>query len=76
MKKLLTLGLCIITCSSAILAQQQITLDEIWQGNFRTEYLDALQSMNNGKEYTVLNFNRVSGASSIDKFDYKTQKED
>lgn len=39
---------------------------------FRTEFMDVLHSMNNGKEYSVLNFNRSKGTSSIEVFDYKT----
>ncbi|MCB0440505.1 MAG: S9 family peptidase [Alteromonas sp.] len=34
--------------------------------------MDVLHSMNNGKEYSVLNFNRSKGTSSIEVFDYKT----
>ncbi|WP_010518240.1 S9 family peptidase [Croceivirga radicis] len=54
--------------------KKDITLEEIWGGAFRTEYMDALRSMNNGKEYTVLNFSRNPKGSSLDKYDYKTQK--
>lgn len=54
--------------------KKDITLEEIWGGAFRTEYMDALRSMNNGKEYTVLNFSRNPQGSSLDKYDYKTQK--
>lgn len=53
---------------------QSITLQDIWGGTFRTERMDALHSMDNGKQYSVLNFNRVSGSTSIDIYDYKTLK--
>ncbi|MCD2257694.1 S9 family peptidase [Psychroserpens luteolus] len=49
---------------------KEITLEEIWNGSFRTERMDALHSMKNGQQYSVLNFgNRTS---QIDIYDYKT----
>jgi len=75
MKKFVFLLTFTISSFSILTAQQkQISLDEIWGGEFRTEYLDALRSMQNGKEYTVLNFNRNPRGSSLDKYDYKTQQ--
>ncbi|MDC6365580.1 MULTISPECIES: S9 family peptidase [Flavobacteriaceae] len=52
--------------------QKKITLEEIWRGEFRTEYMDVLRSMKNGKQYTILNFNRSSQSSSLDKYDYES----
>ncbi|OUS03523.1 S9 family peptidase [Flavobacteriales bacterium 33_180_T64] len=49
---------------------KQITLEEIWDGSFRTERMDALHSMKNGQQYSVLNFENK--ASQIDIYDYKT----
>lgn len=59
---------------TAILSAQtkKITLEEIWDGTFRTERLDALYSMASGQEYSVLNFNRAERSTSIDIYDYKT----
>ena len=54
--------------------KKEITLEEIWSGTFRTERLDVLRSMKNGKQYTILNFNRGDGTSSLDKYDYGTQQ--
>jgi dipeptidyl-peptidase-4 len=51
---------------------QNITLEEIWGGKFRTESMDALHSMNNGQQYSVLNFDRKNGKTTIDIYDYKT----
>lgn len=53
---------------------QNITLEEIWGGQFRTESMDALHSMNNGQQYSVLNFDRKNGKTTIDIYDYKTLK--
>jgi dipeptidyl-peptidase-4 len=52
--------------------KKKITLEEIWGGEFRTEYMDVLRSMNNGTQYTILNTERSPRSSSLDKYDYKT----
>ncbi len=54
--------------------KKKITLEDIWQGSFRTEYMDALRSMKNGTDYTVLNFNRSPRSSSLDKYNYETSE--
>ncbi len=51
---------------------KNIDLEEIWGGAFRTERMDALHSMNNGQQYSVLNFDREKGTTTIDIYDYKT----
>lgn len=59
--------------ASVLTAQNQnITLEEIWGGAFSAEGMDALHSMKNGKQYSVLNFDRNTRTVSIDKYDYKT----
>jgi len=56
---------------STLTAQQkQITLEDIWGGTFRTERLDVLRSLNNGKEYSVLNYDQSQKASTVDVYDY------
>ncbi|MCK0161593.1 S9 family peptidase [Allomuricauda sp. F6463D] len=52
--------------------KKKITLEEIWGGEFRTEYMDVLRSMNNGTQYTILNTERSPRSSSLDKYDYET----
>ena len=66
----------LIVLTSALLFSQnkQITLDDIWSGEFRTEGMQSLHSMKNGQQYSVLNFNRTDRTSSIDIYDYKTSK--
>lgn len=60
---------------STLLAQnKEITLEEIYQGTFVVEGLNKLQSMKNGKQYTILSVDRGHSVSSIEKYDYKTQK--
>ncbi|MHA7830678.1 MAG: S9 family peptidase [Flagellimonas sp.] len=52
--------------------KKKITLEEIWGGEFRTESMDVLRSMNNGTQYTILNTERSPRSSSLDKYDYQT----
>ncbi|MBO3115730.1 S9 family peptidase [Winogradskyella sp. DF17] len=61
-----------LTTSLIFCQNKQISLDEIWGGAFRTQGMQALHSMNNGKEYSVLNYNRQNGTASIDIYDYET----
>ncbi|MHA6278580.1 S9 family peptidase [Salinimicrobium sp. CAU 1759] len=71
----LTTGLLafFLSAASVLTAQKkEITLEDIWGGTFRQERMESLQSLNNGKEYVVLNFDRNTGNSSIDAFSYKT----
>lgn len=55
----------------AFAQKKEIALEEIWGGAFRTERMNALNSMN-GNFYTLLNFNRQTQESTIDKYSYKT----
>ena len=53
--------------------EKNITLEDIWNGSFRTERMEVLHSMDNGQQYSVLNFNRFTRSTSVDLYDYKTQ---
>jgi len=67
------LFLFLLGCLTFSTAQKKkITLEEIWGGEFRTEYMDVLRSMNNGTQYTILNTERSPRSSSLDKYDYET----
>lgn len=68
----LTLALLLITTSTITAQQKEITLEEIWGGAFRTEGLQALRSLQNGKEYSVLNFNRATRSSTVDVYSYES----
>ncbi|SFU27749.1 dipeptidyl-peptidase-4 [Pustulibacterium marinum] len=73
MKNFRVVFLLFIAVSGQLLAQdKQITLEEIWGGAFRTQGMDALRSLNNGKQYAVLNFDRASRTTSVDKYYYET----
>ncbi|SFN38140.1 dipeptidyl-peptidase-4 [Bizionia echini] len=64
--------ICFITSLFTTAQSNKISLEDIWSGAFRTERMDALHSMNNGQQYSVLNFDRSSGSTTIDVYDYKT----
>jgi len=71
MKKYTFLFLLVISFSPFINAQKKsVTLEEIWGGAFRTEGLDAIRSLKNGTQYTVLNFDRNTRTSTVDVYDY------
>ncbi|CAM1345079.1 S9 family peptidase [Tenacibaculum amylolyticum] len=52
---------------------KEITLEEIWNGTFTPEYMNALNSMN-GDFYSVLNVDPATGNTSVDKYSYLTQQ--
>ncbi|QWX83151.1 S9 family peptidase [Cellulophaga sp. HaHaR_3_176] len=71
MKKLTFLFLLVFSLTAITNAQKsKIKLEEIWGGTFRTERLDALKSLKNGTQYTVLNFDRATKTTSVDIYDY------
>src|SRR5690606_2685508 len=51
---------------------QKLILEEIWSGAFRTKGMDELQAMKNTNQYTVLNYDRATGAAQIDLYDFAT----
>lgn len=73
MRKTHLFTLILLSFSVIIWAQEKkISVSEIYQGAFKTEGLEALRSMNNGTQYTVLHTNRFSQSTTVDKYDYKT----
>ncbi|MDC7994270.1 S9 family peptidase [Altibacter sp. HG106] len=52
--------------------QKQITLEEIWGGAFRTESLRSIRSLDNGTEYSVLNYDRDANGFVVDVYSYET----
>ena len=59
------------TSKNNISATKDITLEKIWNGTFSTERMNALNSMN-GDFYSLLNYDRDTRASTVDKYSYKT----
>ena len=68
--------LLFLTAFSTLTAQKRnITLADIWKPGssvFKTERLEVLHSMNNGKEYAILNYDQQNKASTVDVYDYKS----
>lgn len=65
-----SLFICFLVTVLASAQNKEITLDAIWNGTFRTQGMQSLHSMNNGKQYSVLN--NEKGSTAIDVYDYKT----
>ncbi|MBS9461999.1 S9 family peptidase [Flagellimonas sp. 389] len=75
MRKQFFLFLSVFGFLTVTIAQKKkITLEDIWGGTFRAEYMDVLRSMKNGEQYTILNFNRSPRSSSLDKYDYESSE--
>mgnify|MGYP003630682940 CR=1 FL=1 len=64
--------ICLFVTTILTAQTKEITLEDIWNGTFRTERMDALHSMANGQQYSVLNFDRNTRETTIDIYDYKT----
>jgi dipeptidyl-peptidase-4 len=57
-----------------VFAQQKITVEAIYTGQFQPKGMVELQSMKNTNQYTVLNFNETTKSLQIDLFDFATLK--
>src|SRR6218665_263584 len=73
MKPLRLSALLLFLCFSVV-AQQKITVEEIYAGAFRAKGMDELQSMQNTNQYTVLNSDRATRSMQIDLYDFATLK--
>ena len=66
------IAIFLLALSSVNAQEKQVTLEEIWGGEFRGEYMDALHSMKDGEHYSVLDFDRKTRSTSVNKYSYKT----
>ncbi len=71
MKSKQILSIFLLLCLSAV-AQQKITVEDIYAGAFRAKGMDELQSLQNTNQYTVLNFDRATRSMQIDLYDFAT----
>jgi dipeptidyl-peptidase 4 len=55
-------------------AQKQITLEEIWSGQFSNKRLNAINSLKNSNEYSVLEYDRVANSYKINLYDFVNQQ--
>lgn len=72
MKKILLPLTLIAAPITTIQAQQQIEVAQIWNGTFRTNQLNALNTLHTKNQYSVLDYNRNSKTFTIDAFDFTT----
>jgi len=70
MRKLLMLFIA-ITSIVATAQKKNIALEEIWNGTFRAQRMNSLNSMN-GDFYTLQNYNRQTQSTTVDKYNYAT----
>lgn len=72
MKQLLVaFGLLLLSSIQSLVAQEKLSNELIWYSNtFQMEYVSGVNSMNNGTEYTSLDFE--GGTTVINKYDYRT----
>ena len=73
MKSIKFITLLLLTTFSVV-AQQKITIEDIYTGAFRAKGMDELQALKNTNQYTVLNSDRTSRSQQIDLYDYATLK--
>src|SRR6056297_79580 len=72
--RIIYLFLVTALCFNPLLTAQkkQISVNDIYTGEFITKGMDVLRSMKNGKQYTVLNKDANRGLVSVDLYDYST----
>ncbi|CAM3343363.1 Dipeptidyl aminopeptidase 4 [Flavobacterium longum] len=72
MNKTFRITALLLLIAFTAVAQQKITVEQIYMGAFRAEGMDDLQSLRNTNQYTVLN---EDGASqTIDLYDFATMQ--
>jgi dipeptidyl-peptidase-4 len=65
----------LLMISTATIAQnKQISLEEIWGGAFRANYMQSLQSLNNGTEYIVQEYDRSTSEMKVEVYNYESGK--
>lgn len=72
--KSIKLIIALLLTGFSVVAQQKITVEEIYTGSFRAKGMDELQAMKNTNQYTVLNTDRATRSQQIDLYDYATLK--
>lgn len=72
MKKILLPLTLIAAPITTIQAQKQIEVAQIWNGTFRTNQLNALNTLHTKNQYSVLDYNRNTKTFTIDAFDFTT----
>ena len=68
------INLLFLLLLTSVFAQQKITVEAIYTGQFQAKGMDKLQSMKNTNQYTVLNLDQASRSFKIDLFDFGIEK--
>ena len=66
------INLLFLLLLTSVFAQQKITVEAIYTGQFQPKGMVELQSMKNTNQYTVLNADEASGNLQIEVFDFAT----
>lgn len=72
--KSIKLIIALLLTGFSVVAQQKLSVEEIYAGAFRAKGMDELQAMKNTNQYTVLNSDRATRTQQIDLYDYATLK--
>ena len=72
MRTFFLLASVVLSSLSTVKAQQKIEVEQIWNGTFRTNQLNALNTLHNKNQYSVLDYNRNTNSFTIDAFDFTT----
>src|SRR5690554_1459491 len=72
MKNIFMLVGLVITTVCSVQAHQKIEVADIWNGTFRTNQLNALNTLHTKNQYSVLDYNRQSNTFTIDAYDFTT----
>ncbi|HLV50583.1 MAG TPA: S9 family peptidase [Flavobacterium sp.] len=72
MKKILLLSTLIAAPLITLQAQEKIEVAQIWNGTFRTNQLNALNTLHTKNQYSVLDYNRQTKVFTIDAYDFTT----
>ena len=72
MRTFFLLASVLLSSLSTVEAQQKIEVEQIWNGTFRTNQLNALNTLHTKNQYSVLDYNRNSNSFTIDAFDFTT----
>src|SRR5690606_14315116 len=72
MKKILLLSTLIAAPLTTLQAQEKIEVAQIWDGTFRTNQLNALNTLHTKNQYSVLDYNQQTKVFTIDAYDFTT----
>lgn len=73
MRKCIFIFITVLT-SFLSFAQKQITLEDVWSGQFTNKRLNAINSLKNSNEYSVLEYDRTNNTNKINLYDFVNQK--